>query len=106
MADTLLRMLQLKYPTFPAKATPQLARSLFHQYCHVAEDYAVELERYAQMDVIDNESVVVQFAYPEPIQLSAEEQALAQQRREQQRNRMRDFMAKKRDDKVSRAICK
>lgn len=86
-ADSMLRWLQLKYPSFPQKLTLPQAQELVHQTCRVALDYPKELLSYVENTV----SIQFPFQQVDQEEKVKREAAMADRRREQV-TRMRERM--------------
>jgi actin-related protein 5 len=60
--DVLLRAMQTKYPTFPAKMTTMQARSLVQEHLYMPSDYVHELLAF-EMDSDTFEEHIIQFPF-------------------------------------------
>ncbi len=87
-SDLLLRLIQLKYPGFPARFTPWQAQTMLEELCYVSEDYSSDIKGFAMMPASHksyapstwtpmerSSDVIVQFPYQDalPEQKSEEE---------------------------------
>ncbi|KAJ2725507.1 Nuclear actin-protein involved in chromatin remodeling [Coemansia sp. Benny D115] len=102
MDDYMLKLLQLKYPSFPMKITEWQARQMVEQFTYVAQDYDRELSCYLTTDNLDKNDVIVQFPYPMPTldERTEEDIQKATERRREQAKKMQEMAAKKRQEKV------
>ncbi|KAL7750910.1 Nuclear actin-protein involved in chromatin remodeling [Sorochytrium milnesiophthora] len=103
--ELLLKLFQLKYPTFPTRMTAQDAQVILHDHCMVAEEdyqsflhdvrYNLDLDRVVQYPVQNQaESPTT------PTEQEAHDQAQVQARREQQRQRFVEMAAQRREEKL------
>ncbi|KAJ1981042.1 Nuclear actin-protein involved in chromatin remodeling, partial [Dimargaris xerosporica] len=102
--EELLKLLQLKYPTFPTKITPYHASYMVHNHTYFATDYRAELQAYRDREFLTAHDRVIQFPYTVvvPETKSEEElERLANKRREQMK-RMQEIAAKNRLEKLMR----
>lgn len=99
--EYLLSLLQLKYPGFPIKITPEQSVELAKSHCYVSENYNEELKDYL-VDTAAKERVV-QFPFTEIIETeqSAEEAAIVAQRKQEAAQRLRDANEVKRVEKLA-----
>ncbi|KAJ2163126.1 Nuclear actin-protein involved in chromatin remodeling [Coemansia sp. RSA 552] len=102
MEEYLLKLLQLKYPTFPMKITEWQSQDLVRNFGYVAEEYDKELSCYLTTDNLADKDVVVQFPFPMPSldERTEEEIQRVTERRREQMKRMQEMAAKKRQEKV------
>ncbi|KAJ2376539.1 Nuclear actin-protein involved in chromatin remodeling [Coemansia sp. RSA 2607] len=102
MDDYMLKLLQLKYPSFPMKITDWQARQLVDKYTYCAQDFEEELAGYLDMDGLRERDVAVQFPFPMPSldERTEEEIQRATERRREQAKKMQEMAAKKRQEKV------
>lgn len=63
--EFMLKLLQLKYPSFPSKLTLLQAQPLVWDYCYVAQDYPAELACMLDRTHLKNADRTVQFPYTE-----------------------------------------
>ncbi|KAI9887638.1 MAG: Nuclear actin-protein involved in chromatin remodeling [Watsoniomyces obsoletus] len=101
-ADFLLKLLQLKYPTFPGKMTLSQAEELVRQHCYVSLDYESELGRYLDWTGLEERDHVIQYPYTEQvvIQKSEEELARIAEKRKESGKRLQEQAAKMRLEKL------
>ncbi|OAD08703.1 hypothetical protein MUCCIDRAFT_188150 [Mucor lusitanicus CBS 277.49] len=101
-SEYMLKLMQLKYPTFPTKMTNSQAEELVHQHAFVSPDYQATLKkletrtRFAEMDRI------IQFPFTAPVieEKSVEELERQAAKREENSRRLREAAAKSRLDKL------
>lgn len=100
-ADFMLRLMQLKYPTFPSKLANWQAEALMMEHCYVSQDYKEELESFLTKDKEEKDRVV-QFPFTEAIRIEKSQEELdklAEKRKESGR-RLQEQAAKSRLEKV------
>ncbi|KAF0483262.1 actin-like ATPase domain-containing protein [Gigaspora margarita] len=99
--DYMLKLMQLKYPTFPTKMTVNQAQHLVHNHTYVAEDYFSELKEYTDPKKFAEKDRIIQFPYVPPAnEKSEEELARAEERRQEQARRLKEQAAKLRHQKL------
>ncbi|OZJ06870.1 hypothetical protein BZG36_00026 [Bifiguratus adelaidae] len=100
--DYMLRLLQLKYPTFPTKVTPNQAQQIVHNYTYTPEDYFAELDSFKNRDKFPAADRILQVPFTAPVveEKTEEELAKAAARREEQARKMRETAAKSRLEKL------
>lgn len=113
-SDLLLRLIQLKYPGFPARVTPWQAQSMLEELCYVSSDYTADIRGMAMMPAshksyspstwtpMEKADVIVQFPYADalPEQKSEEELAAQAERRKAAGDRLREQTRKMRLEKM------
>ncbi|CAG8706892.1 24773_t:CDS:10 [Racocetra persica] len=98
--DYMLKLMQLKYPTFPTKMTVNQAQHLVHNHTYVAEDYFSELKEYTDPKTFAEKDRIIQFPYVPPAnEKSEEELARAEERRQEQARRLKEQAARLRHQK-------
>lgn len=103
-AQYLLKLLRLKYPTFPGKISDSQAEDLVREHCYISRDYETELSRYLDWTGLEDRDHVVQFPYTEQIvvQKTEEELAAAAEKRKESGRRLQAQAAKMRLDKLKK----
>lgn len=103
-AQYLLKLLRLKYPTFPGKVSDNQAEDLVREHCYVSQNYEEELSRYLDWTGLEDRDHIVQFPYAEAIvvQKTEEELAAAAEKRKESGRRLQAQAAKMRLDKLKR----
>jgi actin-related protein 5 len=103
--DLMLKLLQLKYPTFPSKLANWQAEALVMDHCYVSGDYKEEIESYLRPESLDEKGRVVQFPFTETVTVEKTQEELnkiAEKRKESGR-RLQEQAAKARLEKA--CIC-
>ncbi|KAK9487600.1 hypothetical protein V1527DRAFT_435991 [Lipomyces starkeyi] len=103
-ASSLLSLVQLKYPHFPGKLTPQHAELLIKDHCYVAPiSYADEMDHFLDRDDnFDERDHVIQAPFTEIIQPTKTEEELARiaERRKESGRKLQEQAAKIRLEKL------
>ncbi|KAG0367134.1 Nuclear actin-protein involved in chromatin remodeling [Gamsiella multidivaricata] len=101
-SEYMLKLMQMKYPTFPVKMTTFQSETLFINHTYVAHDYLEELASYEDPEVFKTKDRVVQFPFVAPVieEKSEEEQAKLAAKRKEQGRRLQEQAAKARLEKV------
>ena len=101
--EFLLKLLRLKYPTFPGKMNTEQMEEYVKQYCYISQDYDVELSHYLDWSGLDEgRDIIIQYPYTEHIvpEKSAEELARIAERKKESGRRLQEQAAKMRLDKL------
>jgi actin-related protein 5 len=103
-AQYLLKLLKLKYPTFPGKISDNQAEDLVREHCYVSQDYEAELSSYLDWTGLEDRNHVVQFPYTEQVvvQKTEAELAAAAEKRKEGGRRLQAQAAKMRLDKLKK----
>ncbi|KAF2687129.1 actin-like ATPase domain-containing protein [Lentithecium fluviatile CBS 122367] len=103
-AEYLLKLLRLKYPSFPGKISDPQAEDLVREHCYVSQDYEAELSRYLEWTGLEDRDHIIQFPYTEQVvvQKTEEELAIAAEKRKESGRRLQAQAAKMRLEKLKR----
>lgn len=103
-AEYLLKLIRLKYPTFPGKLTISQAEYLVREHCYVSRDYDSELSKYLDWSGLEDRDHIIQYPYTEEVvvQKSEEELAKAAEKRKESGRRLQEQAAKMRLEKLVR----
>lgn len=103
-AEYLLKLLKLKYPTFPGKISDPQAEDLVREHCYISQNYEQELCRYLDWTGLEERDHVIQFPFTEQvvIQKTEEELARAAEKRKESGRRLQEQAAKMRLEKLIR----
>lgn len=98
----MLKLMQLKYPTFPTKMTVGQAEDLVRTHAFVAKDYQETLKRIEDRKTFQEIDRIIQFPFTAPIieEKSAEELARQAAKKEENAKRLRESAARSRLEKV------
>ncbi|KZM27846.1 DNA repair [Ascochyta rabiei] len=103
-AQYLLKLLRLKYPSFPGKISDTQAEDLVREHCYVSRNYEDELSHYLDWTGLEDRNHVIQAPYTEQIvvQKTEEELAAAAEKRKESGRRLQAQAAKMRLDKLKK----
>jgi actin-related protein 5 len=103
-AQYLLKLLRLKYPTFPGKLSDTQAEDLVREHCYVSQDYESDLSRYLDWTGLEERNRIIQFPYTEQVvvQKTEAELAAAAEKRKESGRRLQAQAAKMRLDKLKK----
>lgn len=101
-SEYLLRLLRLKYPTFPARMTESQMESLIRHHCYVSTDYNRELGGYLEWSGLEDRDHVIQYPFTEHIVPPKSEEELARiaEKKKEGGRRLQEQAAKARLDKL------
>ncbi|KAF9434192.1 Nuclear actin-protein involved in chromatin remodeling [Entomortierella beljakovae] len=101
-SEYMLKLMQMKYPTFPMKMSTTQSETLLTSHTYVAHDYLEELASYEDPAVFKTKDRVIQFPFVAPVveEKSEEEQARLAAKRKEQGRRLQEQAAKARLEKV------
>ncbi|WVQ93832.1 hypothetical protein IAU59_000910 [Kwoniella sp. CBS 9459] len=102
-SELMLKLAQLKYPSFPLKVTPAQATFMLRETCYFSTDYEEELKEMADPDKLAAATKIVQFPYtaPEVNEKTEAELAAAAEKRKEQGRRLQEMQAKQRAEKLA-----
>jgi actin-related protein 5 len=103
-AEYLLKLLKLKYPSFPGKISDPQAVDIVREHCYVSQDYEQEISHYLDWTGLEDRDHVIQFPFTEQVvvQKTEEELARAAEKRKESGRRLQEQAAKMRLDKLIR----
>ncbi|KAG0017311.1 Nuclear actin-protein involved in chromatin remodeling [Entomortierella chlamydospora] len=101
-SEYMLKLMQMKYPTFPMKMTTTQSETLLINHTYVAHDYLAELASYEDPKIFQSKDRVIQFPFVAPVveEKSEEEQARLAAKRKEQGRRLQEQAAKARLEKL------
>ncbi|KAG0349774.1 Nuclear actin-protein involved in chromatin remodeling [Podila minutissima] len=101
-SEYMLKLMQMKYPTFPLKMTTTQSETLIASHTYVAHDYLEELASYEDPEVFKTKDRVIQFPFVAPVveEKTEEEQARLAAKRKEQGRRLQEQAAKARLEKL------
>ena len=76
-AEYLLKLLKLKYPTWPGKFTDYQAEEMIRQHCYIAQDFDDEIRHYLDWTGLEDRDHIIQYPYTEPVVIEKTEEELA-----------------------------
>ncbi|KAG0002630.1 Nuclear actin-protein involved in chromatin remodeling, partial [Modicella reniformis] len=103
-SEYMLKLMQMKYPTFPMKMSTTQSETLLINHTYVAHDYLGELASYEDPELFKTKDRVIQFPFTAPVveEKSEEEQARLAAKRKEQGRRLQEQAAKARLEKLIR----
>jgi actin-related protein 5 len=103
-AEYLLKLLRLKYPTFPGKVNSSQMEYLIREHCYLSRDYDQEIGSFLDWTGLEDRDRVIQYPYTEEIiiQKSEEELARIAERKKESGRRLQEQAAKMRLEKLIR----
>lgn len=103
-AEYLLKLLRLKYPTFPGKLNSSQTEYMIRDHCYLSKDYDSELSTYLDWTGLEDRDHVIQYPYTEEVivQKSEEELARVAEKRKESGRRLQEQAAKLRLEKLIR----
>ncbi|KAL3420150.1 chromatin remodeling complex subunit (actin) [Phlyctema vagabunda] len=103
-AEYLLKLIKLKYPTFPGKLNASQAEYMVREHCYLSRDYDEELSRYLDWTGLEDRDHVIQYPYTEEVIIKKSEEELARQaeKRKESGRRLQEQAAKMRLEKLIR----
>lgn len=103
-AEYLLKLLRLKYPTFPGKITDTQCEHMIREHCYIARDYDKELSGYLAWTGLEERNHIIQYPFTEHavIEKSQEELDRIAERKREGGRRLQEQAAKMRLEKLVR----
>jgi len=103
-AEYLLKLLRLKYPTFPGKMTEAQAQELVREHCYISQDYDNEMHHYLDWTGLEERDHLIQYPFTEHVVAEKTEEELAKiaERKKESGRRLQEQAAKMRLDKLVR----
>lgn len=103
-AEYLLKLLKLKYPTFPGKISDPQAEDLVRDHCYISQDYEAELSTFLDWTGLEDRDHIIQHPFTEQVVVQKSEEELARQAEKRRENgrRLQEQAAKMRLDKLIR----
>ncbi|TVY22718.1 Actin-like protein [Lachnellula hyalina] len=103
-AEYLLKLIRLKYPTFPGKLNSSQMEHMVRDHCYLSEDYDQELSKYLDWTGLEDRDHIIQYPFTEEVivQKSEEELARVAEKRKESGRRLQEQAAKMRLDKLVR----
>ena len=100
--DYLLKLIQLKYPTFPSRVMPPQCNWMLQNYCEFSPDYTSLLRRLKDPLSLRAAERIIQFPYTLPATEEKTEEELARiaERKKEQGRKLQEIAAKSRQEKV------
>ncbi|KAJ6023705.1 hypothetical protein N7540_004502 [Penicillium herquei] len=101
-AEYLMKLMKLKYPTFPVRMTDHQMEDLVRKHCYISEDYDRELNGYLDWTGLEARDHVIQYPFTEHIVVEKSEEELARiaERKKESGRRLQEQAAKMRLEKL------
>ncbi|KAG2230003.1 hypothetical protein BDF21DRAFT_422391 [Thamnidium elegans] len=101
-SEYMLKLMQLKYPTFPTKMSSGQAQDLVNHHAFVAKDYEANLKTIENKDTFQDIDRIIQFPFTAPVieEKTVEELARQAAKREENSKRLREAAVKSRLEKL------
>lgn len=103
-AEYLLKLIRLKYPSFPGKLNASQAEHMIRDHCYISKSYDEELRSYLDWTGLEDRDIVIQYPFTEEVivQKSEEELAKIAERKKESGRRLQEQAAKMRLEKLMR----
>ncbi|KAJ5219574.1 Actin-like protein arp5 [Penicillium chermesinum] len=101
-AEYLMKLMKLKYPTFPARMTENQMEDLVQKHCYVSQDYDRELGGYLEWTGLEDRDRIIQYPFTEHVVVEKTEEELARiaERKKESGRRLQEQAAKMRLEKL------
>ncbi|OTB06376.1 hypothetical protein M426DRAFT_55381 [Hypoxylon sp. CI-4A] len=102
--EYLLKLLRLKYPSFPGKVNASQAEHMIREHFYISKSYDEEIKSYLDWTGLEDRDVVIQYPFTEEVivQKSEEELARIAERKKESGRRLQEQAAKMRLEKLIR----
>ncbi|KAL9006763.1 MAG: hypothetical protein Q9180_009746, partial [Flavoplaca navasiana] len=103
-ADYLLKLLRLKYPTFPGKLTEYQMENMIRNHCYISQDFDREMSSFLDWSGLEDRDHVIQYPFTEQVIIEKSEEELARiaERKREGGRRLQEQAAKMRLEKLVR----
>ena len=101
-AEYLLKLLKLKYPSFPGKLTDYQAQHWVREHCYVSQEFEKEMQRFLDWTGLEDRDHIIQFPFTEHMVIEKSEEELARiaERKREGGRRLQEQAAKMRLEKL------
>uniref|UniRef100_A0A093XHF0 Actin-like protein arp5 n=1 Tax=Talaromyces marneffei PM1 TaxID=1077442 RepID=A0A093XHF0_TALMA len=101
-SEYLLKLMRLKYPTFPARMIEHQMEDLVHKLCYVSTDYNEELSHFLDWTGLEDRDYVVQYPFTEHVVVEKTQEELDKiaERKKESGRRLQEQAAKMRLEKL------
>ena len=101
-AEYLLKLLRLKYPSFPSKVTDYQAQHMVREHCYVSQNFDKEMRVFLDCAGLECRDHVVQYPFTENVVVEKSEEELARiaERKREGGRRLQEQAAKMRLEKL------
>ena len=101
-AEYLLKLLKLKYPSFPGKLTDYQAQHWVREHCYVSQEFEKEMQSFLDWRGLEDRDHIIQFPFTEHMVIEKSEEELARiaERKREGGRRLQEQAAKMRLEKL------
>lgn len=101
-AEYLLKLLKLKYPSFPGKLTDYQAQHWVREHCYVSQEFEREMQCFLDWTGLEDRDHIIQFPFTEHMVIEKSEEELARiaERKREGGRRLQEQAAKMRLEKL------
>ena len=101
-AEYLLKLLKLKYPSFPGKLTDYQAQHWVREHCYVSPEFDKEMQSFLDWTGLEDRDHIIQFPFTEHMVIEKSEEELARiaERKREGGRRLQEQAAKMRLEKL------
>ena len=101
-AEYLLKLLKLKYPSFPGKLTDYQAQHWVREHCYVSQEFDKEMQSFLDWTGLEDRDHIIQFPFTEHMVIEKSEEELARiaERKREGGRRLQEQAAKMRLEKL------
>lgn len=101
-AEYLLKLLKLKYPTFPGKLTDYQAQHMVREHCYVSQDFDKDMSMFLDWTGLETRDHIIQYPFMEHVVVEKTEEELARvaERKREGGRRLQEQAAKMRLEKL------
>ncbi|EED14274.1 chromatin remodeling complex subunit (Arp5), putative [Talaromyces stipitatus ATCC 10500] len=101
-SEYLLKLMRLKYPTFPGRMVEHQMEDLLHKLCYVSTDYNEELVHFLDWTGLEDRDYVVQYPFTEHVVVEKTQEELDKiaERKKESGRRLQEQAAKMRLEKL------
>lgn len=101
-SDYMMKLLKLKYPTFPDRLADYQIERLLHEHCYISQDYDRDLNTFFEWTGLEDRDRVIQYPFTEHIVPEKTEEELAKiaERKKESGRRLQEQAAKMRLERL------
>lgn len=101
-AEYLLKLLKLKYPSFPSKVTDHQAQHMVREHCYVSQSFDKEMRGFLDWTGLESRDHIVQYPFTEHVVVEKSEEELARiaERKREGGRRLQEQAARMRLEKL------
>ncbi|MCJ1306682.1 Nuclear actin-protein involved in chromatin remodeling [Agyrium rufum] len=103
-ADYLLKLIKLKYPTFPGKLTETQVEHYVREHCYISQSFSNEMGQFLDWTGLEDRDHLIQYPFTEHVAIEKSEEELAKiaERKKESGRRLQEQAAKMRLEKLVR----